>query len=267
MVVVSQIVCLLVLVGLGVYVNRKYPLRLQLKPMILVSLFVVIALALSYFSIMIPLFGFPSLKIGVSQIPLMCIGIVFGPTYAFLAGILYDVLGLIVTPTAFPFLGFTLNNVLIGVIPALWYQQSFTSKQILRFVNIFGLLGTIIFLGYLWLYTNTATFVEKYGMMTNFMRLGITVLFVVFIVVVLWIGNRWILNKNDDELCNWLSCLIVVEVFLHLLLSPLWLEIMYAIPYMVNLFLRMVKTIIVIPLFTVVGMPIVKMVKKLARGM
>lgn len=267
MVFVSQLICLLVLIILGVYLIKKYPLHFQLKQMTLVSLFIVMALVLSYFSIMIPLFGFPSLKITLSTIPLMCIGVVFGPTYAFLAGLLYDVLGLIVTPTTFPYLGFTLNSVLAGVIPGLWYKHSFHSKQILRFVNIISFIGVVLFLAYLWTYTKTATFISKYMELTNINKLTISCVFVTFVIFVVYLLNRWILAKQDDEMCNWLCNVVIVEVFLHLCLNPLWLEIMYQMPYLVNFFIRMIKTVIVIPSFTIIGLPIIKAVKRLAKGM
>ena len=67
MVLFSQILCLFMILALGLFVFKKYPIKLQLREMILASLFVVLALVVSYFSVMIPLFGFPSLKLSLRK--------------------------------------------------------------------------------------------------------------------------------------------------------------------------------------------------------
>lgn len=267
MVLFSQIACLVAIVCLGVFVFKKYPIQLQLREMVLASLFVVLALVVSYFSIMIPLFGFPSLKLSLSQIPLMCLGILLGPSYAFIAGVIYDVLGLLVNPTSFPFLGFTLNNILVAVIPALWYQYKHSKQSILTISMVVGVVSTILFITYLWTYTNTAEFISKYMELTVQMKMGISIGFVIFMVVMMILFGMWISKKQDEELLQWMFCLLIIEVCIHLCLSPLWLEIMYGIPYMVNFFMRMLKTVIVIPAFSILGLPIVKLSKRLYKGL
>ena len=41
---------------------------------------------------------------------------------------------------------------------------------------------------------------------------------------------------------------------------------MYGTPYMVNFFMRIIKTVVVIPLFSILGLPIVKLSKRLYKG-
>ena len=122
---------------------------------------------------------------------------------------------------------------------------------------------SIVFVLYIWTYTDSVAFVEKYMQLSIQTKMMITVGFVVFVVVGIGVLKYLIQKEKDDDLVNWMFCLIVIEFFLHLCLSPLWLEIMYGIPYMVNLFMRVIKTIVVIPLFSMIGFPIVKLAKKL----
>ena len=264
MVLFSQLVCLLAIVILGLYIYKKFPMKFQLKDMSIASLLIVVALLLSYMSIMIPMFGFPSLKFSFAQIPLMCLGIVLGPGYAFLSGIIYDLLGLLMNPTSFPFLGFTLNNILVAVIPALWYQQKQSRKTTAWLSLGISIIATVVFVIYVWTYTDTVEFVEKYMEITMQMKMLISGMFILFVGVVIGCMSFWI-KKQDEQFIDWVFCLIAIEVFVHLLLSPLWLEIMYSIPYMVNLFMRVIKTAIVIPVFTILGMPLVRLARKLYK--
>lgn len=52
---------------------------------------------------MIPLFGFESLKISIEVIPMLLAGIMLAPGYCYIIGLAVDLVGLIVTPTGFPF--------------------------------------------------------------------------------------------------------------------------------------------------------------------
>ena len=109
-------------------------------------------------------------------------------------------------------------------------------------------------------------FVEKYMELTVQMKMGITIAFIIFMVLTMVLLGFWISKKQDEEMLQWMFCLLIIEVFIHLCLSPLWLEIMYGIPYMVNFFMRIIKTVVVIPLFSILGLPIVKLSKRLYKG-
>ena len=93
-----QIIIVCILVLLGIYCFKFYPLeRRNTKKLAFSALIIIITLILKRLTIMVPLFGAESLKIGL----------------------ITDLLGLVISPTGFPFFGFTLNQVLIGLIPSL----------------------------------------------------------------------------------------------------------------------------------------------------
>lgn len=270
MALMIQGICLGIIVLLGIFTFKKYPLKLRIKEMVLTSLFMVIGLVLSYFSLMIPLLGFPSLKIGFAQLPLMLLGVLFGPSYGFLAGLMFDGIGLIITPTDFPFLGFTLNNILVCFLPGLWYHscKQRNQKQIIRGIMMLCSLLGVLTLGYLWSYTYSETFVNKYFELTTQTRVGITLAIFAFVGILVFVMKQ-IMKKyqdNADELANWMVCVLMTELFLNLVLSPFWLQIMYGVPYLVNFFLRALKAMIMIPTMTVMGVVILRIVRRLYKG-
>lgn len=114
-----QIICGFILVLIGGLVFWKYPIKSDTKSLTLAALFIVLAAVLKRLSIMIPLFGFESLKISIEVIPMLLAGILLAPGYCYIVGLAVDLVGLLVTPTGFPFLGFTLSAVLQTLIPSI----------------------------------------------------------------------------------------------------------------------------------------------------
>ncbi|MDD6467261.1 MAG: folate family ECF transporter S component [Erysipelotrichaceae bacterium] len=270
MALIVQGICLVAIIVLGVFIFRRYPLKIRIKEMVLTSLFMVIGFVLSYFSLMIPLLGFPSLKIGFAQLPLMLLGALFGPSYGFLAGLIFDLIGLIITPTDFPFLGFTLNNILVCVLPALWFHshKKRNQKQIVRGVMMVCCVLVAVVLIYLWSYTYSEVFITKYFALTNQTRVGITVAVFVFVGILLIVMSQIMKKYQQDgnEVANWMVCVLCVELILNLVMTPIWLQVMYGIPYMVNFFLRAIKALIMIPTMTVLGFALLRIVRRLYKG-
>ena len=266
-----QVVCLILILLLGLFVFKRYPFQYKLRSTILVSLFLVLALVLSYFSMMLGLFGFPTLKIGLAQLPLMLVGVVFGPGYAFIAGILYDVLGLIVTPTNFPFLGFTLSNILVCTIPALWLKESMKIKEsaLKKVLPTIFFTIAMCFIIYLWTYTFSDTFTTSVMKLDNMQRLMITVGIPVYTLLLYFVVNKVIkriTSINQTMVYQWVIAVLLVEIIANLLLTPYWLYTMYGVPYILNFFVRVLKLMIMIPLNSIIGITVWKVIRKLYRS-
>lgn len=89
----------------------------NLRPMIMVSMFAAMGIVLQAFSINMPL-----MRIGISPIPTIVSGIILGPFFGGLTGLLKDVVGFIVAPPAgggsfFP--PITIIQMLYGILPPL----------------------------------------------------------------------------------------------------------------------------------------------------
>lgn len=261
-----QITTFLIIVVLGVISFKVNPLKVTTKKITMVALLVVLSVALQFFSLMIPLFGFPSLRIDFLQIPLMMIGVLFGPSWAFLAGIAQDLLGLIVTPTGFPFFGFMLNKILMGMIPAVFFlfKDKISNQKMHQLV--LGLLGMFLLgsLSYLW---NVQSIVIE----SNTIAITTTIKVATSILSLALIGGLMVfmhhLEKRHEDtqipVAFWALSVLIVEVMVSLVLTPTWLYAMYNIPVLLSFLVRVIKATIMVPLLMMLGYALLSLVKRL----
>lgn len=253
MVLLTQILTVSVIILIGVFTFIIDKPVIKVKTLIIVSLFVALSLVLSLISWFVPLFGFPSLKIGFSQLPLMLIGFIFGPSWGFIAGLVEDILELLTGTIAFPFFGFTLNKILIGVIPGLTYRLVKTKNNFTKQLpNI--LISIIAFSALIYVFsTQSISLPDGNITITLNMKLVISA-FILLLVSTLILGLRYVNRKNDQAyLLNWVIGVILIEMIVQLTLTPLWLDIMYDIPFVISVSVRLIKAVAMILMNTVIG--------------
>jgi riboflavin transporter len=263
-----QIIAVIAILIIGFFVFRIDKLHVTGEKLAIIAMFIALSVALQFFSLMIPLFGFPSMRIGFSQLPLMVIGVLFGPSWAFISGIVQDFLGLIVTPTGFPFFGFTLNKIIIGLIPALLFSKKIKWSPKVAYMVSQGLmlsflLGALI---YLWM----TPYIVSEG---NVIEITTTIKLIFSAGSILMIGAMmFFLNlltkkykkyENDFPISVWAMSVVLVEVVVQLILTPLWLAIMYNIPVLISFLLRVVKATIMVPFTIVIGFGILILMSRL----
>jgi ECF transporter S component (folate family) len=261
-----QVITFLTIVGLGILTFKFFPLKITTKNLTLAAMLVVLSVALQFFSVMIPLFGFPSLRIDFLQLPLMIIGVLLGPTWAFVSGIVQDVLGLVVTPTGFPFFGFMLNKVLVGMIPAVLFlkKDKIDNNTIHRVVM--ALLGLFLVgaLSYLW--STQQIIVEQSPIeITTTMKLTLSIVTLVLISTLgmfVQISKKRYVNVAIP-VAYWTLSVLLVEVIVQLILTPTWLSAMYGIPVLISFLVRVVKAAVMIPLMMFVGYGVLQLLNKI----
>ncbi|PKM64700.1 MAG: hypothetical protein CVU96_01545 [Firmicutes bacterium HGW-Firmicutes-20] len=263
-----QIIAVIAILIIGFFVFRIDKLHVTGEKLAIIAMFIALSVALQFFSLMIPLFGFPSMRIGFSQLPLMVIGVLFGPSWAFISGIVQDFLGLIVTPTGFPFFGFTLNKIIIGLIPALLFSKRIKWSPKVAYMVSQGLLLSFLVgaLAYLWL---TPSIVSE----GNVIEITLTIKLIFSAGSVLMIGammffmnlltKKYKKYENDFPISVWAMSVVLVEVVVQLILTPLWLAIMYNIPVLISFLLRVVKATIMVPFTIVIGFGILILMSRL----
>ncbi|NLA78130.1 MAG: hypothetical protein GX845_01100, partial [Erysipelothrix sp.] len=82
MAIFLQVAAFLSIVVLAIISFKVAPLNMTAKKITIVTMLIVLSIVLQFFSIMVPLFGFPSLRLDFLHIPLMFIGVLFGPGWA-----------------------------------------------------------------------------------------------------------------------------------------------------------------------------------------
>lgn len=259
MVLISQILTVSLIIAIGVMAFKWDKPVIKVKTIVIVSLFITLSLVLSLISWMVPLFGFPSLKIGLSQLPIMIIGFIFGPSWGFIAGLIEDMLELLTGTIAFPFFGFTLNKILIGVIPAFSYRMIKSNNGFTKQLpNI--LISIIAFSALIYVFsTQNISVADGEVAITLAMKLVISA-FILLLVSTLILGLRYVNKQNDQAyLLNWVIGVILVEMVVQLTLTPLWLDIMYDIPFVISVSIRLIKSVLMILLNTLVGHVIIRL--------
>ena len=262
-----QIITGSILVLIGIYVFYKYPIKNDTKSLALGALFIVVTVILKRLTLMVPLFGAESLKIGFELIPLMLAGMLLTPGYCFIIGVAVDLVGLLIVPTGFPFLGFTLNCVLAALIPSIIVQKIKIDKQNKLEIGIkIGLIILLVCASMYILSLDSITVSKTVITLQLWQKLviigGSIIMITILFIVMMAIKKK--LEKQEVHIFyTWVVTVILVEVCISFLLTPYWLQIMYNIPFMLSLFIRIIKACIMIPLDICIGYSAFKVLRKI----
>lgn len=264
--VMVQILLGLSIVLIGLFVFWKYPLKKDVKLLMYSALFVVITVLLNRLSIMIPLFGFESFKIGFVGLSLMISGMILPPSYAYLVGLCVDFVGLILVPTQFPFFGFTLNSVLQPVIPSILclYAKKIDLKHMGKIC--ISLCIVLLVSAMYYILGIQEVLVSSEIILIQFMEKMLFMFIVILVFGILFCTIYRMKNKyqNDKlhDLYIWIMIVIIGQLLFDFILTPVWLEYMYGIPIMLSFFIRVIKACLMIPLEIMIGYNLIKILRK-----
>ncbi|MEA5017387.1 MAG: folate family ECF transporter S component [Erysipelotrichaceae bacterium] len=269
-VLIAQIIALLAILSLGYVVFRYFPIKIRITDITITSFLIMLSIVLSAFSMQIPLFGVMSLKIGFSQMPLMLMGVIMGPTWAFIGGLVQDILDVLINPSGFPFLGFTLNKVLIATIPALWFCKWNKLDQKKVFNLVWILLIAIFSLTLIGIYsTETITVNQTMIIITSQVKLLLTiacmVVMTLLIIIMLYFQRKYPFSESRYHIANWIICVLLIEIMIQLILTPIWLDVMYGIPYIMNVLVRMIKASFMIFLNIMIGYYLLRLLNRIRK--
>lgn len=263
-----QLIVAVMIVGLGFWIFKTYPLKKDTQQMVSVAVFIMVSKVFAMFlTINLPLFGFDTFKIGFAQIVLVIGGSLVSPSWAFIMGLVDDMLGLITEPTAFPFLGFTLNSILACVLPSLWYHRKHfktTNRDIMILVDIF--LVSLACLGVGYVFFNPSIKIDGEVVVFDlWMKCCWALLMIVVggvLICTLHIIRKKTKEEYVEELTNWMMVVLMIEVVIQFCSTPFWLDIMYGVPWTASLFLRIVKACVMIPVNVFIGFFALRMLRK-----
>lgn len=256
---VEQIISLIVIIiiGIAIFMNKKE--AITIRNLAITSIFVTLSLALTLFSI-----NSANLRIGFSQLPLMMLGFVLGPIYAFIGGIAQDFGNLFFITSGQPYLGFTLNKVLIALIPALLSKQKVIKGKSLVVASqaILGISVTVSIIG---------LFQPDNGVNFNTFTSIILGLVLVLALAASFVGvilfyNKYEKNIDSYKLGAWMASVILVEIVVQYLLTPLWLLNLMQQPFMFSLIVRLIKGPIMMLLNIYLGYWIYRALSKIGLG-
>ena len=231
-----QIICGIILVLIGIFVFWKFPIKSDTKSLTLAALFIVLAAILKRLSIMIPLFGFESLKISIEVIPMLLAGIMLAPG---LQCLIPSIVVATIKENYMNYLEKAIQVILIFLgIGACFYV--FSLDQVVISKNVVDIT-------------------------LNF-KIIISVVCIVMISVLFTVMRYYKKKLNDQEyhLFNlWLISVVLVEMVITFMLTPYWLQVMYGIPFTLSLFIRVIKECIMIPVDIILGYSVLRVLKRL----
>ena len=210
------------------------------------------------------------IRFGIGYLPLIIVSIVLGPKIGFSSAIIQDVLGYFVyiwvfgVPSGPFFPGFTFNSILYGVVPGVLYNLKTNKNNMFTILN-FALLLVLLSLG-IWGLFNIN---EIINIIENRLNEGMSFEpWVVYLMIILGeIGIVFTLlflykkRHEDDKAQRIIFSVIILQLLVTLVLTPLWVTILYAIPFGPQLPLRIIKTPIEIFIYSVLLIRLIKIFK------
>jgi ECF transporter S component (folate family) len=213
------------------------------------ALLVSISIVLTRFlGVVIPLGGYPSLSLDLGSVPILLSGIVLGPIFGGIVGLSSDALGFFINSRGGVFhFGFMLNSILTGVIPGLIFV--FLKNKNLKFIKI-GIISILYILATYYFVVIRAADSTAIKLLAN------TLLFMVASSIIT--VDYKIKNK---QLKLVIFTVLVVEVFVFIALTPIWLYQLYQLPYFISVLSRVFRAILLVPIKTVLIYQSLKILK------
>lgn len=210
----------------------------RFRHLIFSGLLVSIGIVLSY----VIVFAYPPgqvhIKIGIGWLPLMLISMFFGPGVGVISGVAQDVLGYFVfgTGTGPYFFGFTFNAMIVGFLP--WVIIRIKTKKINLFLYLNYVLLLIILAAsvYLLLDINQMASHTSISITWDYIILILNVLAALAMGVFVFVKRS--LESRAQQIIFFVTILMIL---VSIVLTPVWLNIMYKLPYLPQLPLRIVK--------------------------
>lgn len=245
----------------------------KLYPMTVTGLLTAISLILAQFSVMIPFFGYPSVRFSVSGIPLFIAGSFFGPLWGACAGFVSDIIGFMLTSKGAPYHpGFTLNSIMVGLIPGLifmWIRRkkiTYSFHKINAVIALVALVAAIIYINFIGIHE-----LEAIGTVMGLpVNIVLTVLILVVAVVV--VVGVYMLQKHFEgdktlfSIDKILFTSILSYIVIHMGLTPIWLNQLYGIPVSASIFVRCFKMMVDVPLQATVLYIVVSALPMMIKG-
>lgn len=242
-----QIIALLAVIATIFFVLKRYPEKLTIKKMALTAILLSVSLLMTLFSINLFFLG-GQVVIRFSQLVLILLGAALGPVYAIIAGIGFDFLNLVVNPLGAPYIGFTLNNMWVGLFAAITFRvlkdkprpvklKSLLTIALAYILYIISVLILFISQKNLFDFVDSITF----NMIRNILIISV---FLILLIIGLYMLSRyksWKLFKLSDNLIMIIIAAILVEFIVQGFMTPLWLYDLAKTQILLSMQIRAIK--------------------------
>ncbi len=244
---------------------------LTTRSLVTVSLLLAISIVLArVLGLIIPIAGLPALKINFSSIPLIMVGMFYGPAAGFMAGSISDVVGYMINPMGgayFP--GFTLSSALTGMIPGLIYKLLKTRGNLVRQnFNYYNAVFILIITGcLLYSFYLKDVLVFDNGLVYNGSPLSFVyiALFLsavaIYVALPFYFSKKTHLEKSAYSFDKIYFTVSTTQLITSLILNTYFLSIMFGRGFLVFLPTRIITNYFMIPMFTLLLIALIKVLR------
>ena len=229
------------------------------------TMLITVGVILGNFSIILPVFSIPALRLDIVAIPIILSGLILGKWYGMGVGIIIDLINFLLYGQGAYHIGFTINNALIGLfsgmIPLFFQHKNFLFvKKTLLITSMTLVLVTI---GVLYSLDRLSL-----GGDTVYLTLEVRIAIIALIIAMslLTIGFMYLtLRDYKYELKDMYTVsimIILIEFFVIILLTPLWIQDLFGQPYIIGFLARIIRGALMIPFKIIIVLAIINVIKK-----
>lgn len=242
-----QVIALIAVVITVGFVLKRYPEKVTTKKMALTAILLSVSLLMTLFSVNLFFLG-GQVVIRFSQLILILLGAALGPLYAIIAGFGFDILNLLVNPLGAPYVGFTLNNLWVGLFAALVFiklkdkTHNFKLKALITTVLAY----TIYIITVLTLFITQKNLMDLIDSITfNMIKGALLITLVIGLMILLFFilskNKNFKLLKLSDNLIMIIISAILIEFIVQGFFTPIWLYDMAKTPILISMQVRAIK--------------------------
>ncbi len=224
-----------------------------------------VGVILGNFSIILPVFSIPALRLDIVAIPIILSGLILGKWYGMGVGIIIDLINFLLYGQGAYHIGFTINNALIGLfsgmIPLFFQHKNFLFvKKTLLITSMTLVLVTI---GVLYSLDRLSLGGETVSLT---LEVRIAIIALIIVMSLLTIGFMYLtLRDYKYELKDMYTVsimIILIEFFVIILLTPIWIQDLFGQPYIIGFLARIIRGALMIPFKIIIVLAIINVIKK-----
>jgi len=223
--------------------NKKHLLRITIS-----ALFIAISIILTRFFVF-P-YGPTYFRLTLGNVPIILGGILMGPLYGAIIGFGADIIGATLFPSA-NFLVFPMiSSILYGAIPGLFFMLLRKYKQKNKFPLVYPVI-TALYLGAALYFVFQSSLTNPFDRQVSWtltplvkiISLVISLVFVSGLLQVIYFTDKKL--KFKDNYQNFLPSdfaltIIVTELLVDVLYTPIWKTFFFSLPYFFTLFMHVI---------------------------
>lgn len=239
--------------------------KLQVMQLTTATMLTTVGVILGNFSIILPVFSIPALRLDIVAIPIILSGLILGKWYGMGVGIIIDIINFLLYGQGAYHVGFTINNALIGLfsgmIPLFFQQKNFPFVK--KTLIITSTLLILITIGILYSLDRLSLGGETVALT---LEVRIAIISLIIVMSLLTIGFMYLtLRDYKYELKDMYTVsimIILIEFFVVISLTPLWIQDLFGQPYIIGFLARIIRGSLLIPFKIIIVLAIINVIKK-----